>query len=151
LKQHGGDVDALFRAAVDRSKHLQRRFARATRVGDWLVCPLPRHAVRRAWPRNVIPVGNAAAALEPVGGEGMGLAMRSAELAAEAIDAAAHDNRDVDGQALRRRFDRLWRTRRAACRGAAMALSHPWLGPLALGMAERSPLLTRASLALIGK
>jgi hypothetical protein len=57
----------------------------------------------------------------------------------------------VDGKALRRQFDRLWRTRRAACRGAAMALSHPWLGPLALGMAGRSPLLTRASLALIGK
>lgn len=151
LKRHGGDVEALFRDAVDRSPHLQRRFARATRVGEWLTCPLPRHAVRRDWPRNVIPIGNAAAALEPVGGEGMGLAMRSAELAAAAIDRAARVGAEVDAAALRRQFDRLWRTRRAACRGAALALSHPLAGPLAVGLARTSPTLARAGLALVGK
>ena len=151
LKQHRGDIDALFGEALARSPHLHQRFARATRVGDWLSCPLPRHAVRKDWPRNVIPIGNAAAALEPVGGEGMGLAMRSGELAAEAIDLAAREGRDVDACALQAKFQRLWRTRRAACRGAAIALTHPIVGPLAIELSRRSPALARAGLALVGK
>lgn len=150
LKWHGGDVDALFRHELARSITLRRRFARASRVGEWLACPLPRYAVRRHWPDRVIPIGNAAAALEPVGGEGMGLAMRSAELAADAIDLAGKSNRSVNTIALRRSFDRLWR-RRAACRAGAVAMSHPVLGPLAVGIASRSSAITRAGLALVGK
>jgi menaquinone-9 beta-reductase len=151
LKKHRGNIDALFGEALARSPHLRRRFARATRVGDWLSCPLPRHAVRKDWPRNVIPIGNAAAALEPVGGEGMGLAMRSGELAAKAIDAAAREGRDIDAAMLRKSFDRLWRTRSAACRGAAVALSHPIAGPIAIEVSRRLPALARAGLALVGK
>ena len=151
LRRHAGDIEALFREAIDGSRHLRKCFARASRVGEWLACPLPRHAVRREWPRNVIPVGNAAAALEPVGGEGMGLAMRSAEMAAEAIDAAAAADRDIDAIALRRAFDRLWRTRRAGCRAAAIALAHPLAGPITVELARRLPGLARAGLALVGK
>jgi menaquinone-9 beta-reductase len=151
LKRHRGDLDALFREACATSPALSRRFARATQVGPWLSCALPRFAVRRTWPSKVIPLGNAAAALEPVGGEGMGLAMRSAEMAAQAIDDAMRARRPIDVAALRRSFDRLWRIRRTACRGGAVALSHAWLGPLVVGVAQRSPALARVGLSLVGK
>ena len=151
IKRFGGDLDALFASEVDRSPALRRRFARATRIGDWLACPLPRYRVRRAWPANVIPIGNAAAALEPVGGEGMGLAMRSAELAAEAVDGAMRLGRPVDVDRLRAAFDRLWQRRRVACRVGALALSHPILGPLTIGIANRAPTVARVGLAIIGK
>src|SRR5205085_620835 len=83
-----GNLDTLWSQVRAQNPILNDRFARATRVGDWLASPLPRFAVARHWPDRVIPLGNAAAALEPIGGEGMGLAMRSAELAAAALDDA---------------------------------------------------------------
>src|SRR5204863_150519 len=79
----------------------------------WLASPLPRFAVRRHWPQNVIPLGNAAAALEPIGGEGMGLALRSAEVVAEGL---------LMGwpvEAMVKRLPSLWRARALACRAAA--------------------------------
>jgi 2-polyprenyl-6-methoxyphenol hydroxylase-like FAD-dependent oxidoreductase len=151
VRAAGGDIDRIFREACTASAMLKRRFRNARRVGDWLACPLPRYAMRRGWPNGVIPIGNAAAALEPVGGEGMGLAMRSGELAAEAIDMSARMGIRVKVRQLQREFSRLWRTRRSACRGAAVALAHPLLGPLVVGAAGRSPLAMRAGLALIGK
>ena len=74
-------IDALLRT----TPAARRLLAGARRVTDYLASPLPRFAPRRDWPRGVVPVGNAAGAIEPIGGEGMGLALRSAELAAGAI------------------------------------------------------------------
>src|SRR5205085_2139760 len=82
----------------------------------------PRFAVRKHWQARVIPLGNAAAALEPVGGEGMGLALCSAELAAEML---LSRRQDVSG--LRVAYERLWRARRFGCRAAAVAVSDPRL------------------------
>src|SRR5206468_1372117 len=78
----GEPLEALFEEIASENVAMRQQLQRASRVSDWLVSPLPRFAVMRDWPDNVIPIGNAAAAIEPVGGEGMGLAMRSAELAA---------------------------------------------------------------------
>jgi len=78
----------------------------------------------------VIPIGNAAAALEPIGGEGMGLALRSAELAAEAILSISDLN--VVQKKLQREFKELWRWRRMIWRGVAMMISRPVLCELAV-------------------
>src|SRR5213079_1199501 len=93
-------------------------------IGAWLASPLPRFAVSRSWPANVIPLGNAAAAIEPIGGEGLGLAMRSAELAAGSV------LDDLPRERLQREFRRLWRVRGITCRAAALTLSSPTLGSL---------------------
>ena len=71
----------------------------------------------------MIPIGNSAAALEPIGGEGIGLAMRSAELAVEAIDQAAESG--VDVASLQRSFATLWRWRQISCRATALLFSTP--------------------------
>jgi flavin-dependent dehydrogenase len=145
LKQFRGDVDALFTSLVSGNVNLSRRLQSATRMGDWLASPLPRFGVRTNWPANVIAVGNAAAAIEPIGGEGMGLAMRSAELAAEAI----LDRWSSDRLATNHR--RLWRVRRPACRAAAVALSSRPTARTALRLLAAAPVILRAGMRLVGK
>jgi len=103
---------------------------RARRVSPWLASPLPRFGVRSSWPPGVIPIGNAAAALEPIGGEGMGLALRSAELAAEAI--STQSGLSLIQQKLQQGFIELWRWRRLLWRGVAMLISRPILCELAV-------------------
>ena len=58
-------------------------------------------------------------------GEGMGLALRSAEMAAEAISSSS-DLRLVQ-QKLQRDFIELWRWRRLIWRGVGMMVSRPGL------------------------
>ena len=151
VRAYGGDFDALLDRMVQENEGLRVCTARAERVGDWLASPLPRFPVSRDWPRGVIPLGNAAAALEPIGGEGMGLALRSAELAAEALIAAERSGTLVDVAALRRSFDRLWRTRRFACRAAALAASSPAIAGVGAEAFASSEWLQRLALDLAGK
>jgi flavin-dependent dehydrogenase len=113
-------------------------------VGEWLAAPLPRYRVRTDWPTNVIPVGNAAAAIEPIGGEGMGLAMRSAELAAEAITGGGRAG-------LANRYRTLWRVRAPACRAAAVALSSPRVSDGVLSMLTAAPSLMTLGMRAVGK
>jgi len=121
LREHHGDIAAVFERLAGSNPALGRRVAGARRVGPWLASPLPRFGVLKTWPRHVIPIGNAAAALEPIGGEGMGLAMRSAELAVEALGEPG----GFRAATLARAYSRLWRVRRAGCRATARVVASP--------------------------
>jgi len=81
-------------------------------------------------PAGVIPTGNAAAALEPIGAEGLGLALRSAQMAAEAIIGAS-DLKLVQRK-LQKEFAELWGWRRTLWRAVAMMVSRPILCELAV-------------------
>jgi len=151
LRACDGDGDRVLEVMKDENPSLARMLRVARRVGDWLAAPLPRFDVANAWPRRVIPIGNAAAALEPIGGEGMGLAMRSAELAAEALDAAAQGNREPDVEALRRSYNALWKTRSRACRVTGWAISSPTVAELAVQSAASSDAFVRLGMHLMGK
>jgi flavin-dependent dehydrogenase len=143
-----GDFERFFEQLRRENRGLDRRFANATRAGDWLASPLPRFGVAAQWPARLILIGNAAAALEPIGGEGMGLAMRSAELAAMEMSAA---NGARGTGRLRRAFRRLWRVRRGSCRAAAVAMSHPATAGIAVRTISANDAIARASLKFIGK
>lgn len=143
LRAARGDVAAVFSQMVEENPTLSRRLRNARQVSPWLSAPLPRFGVRRDWPAGLIPVGNAAAALEPVGGEGMGVAMASAEAAANGL----LSGRSTD---LPHRFLKLWRTRRPACRAAAVLLSSSASGA-AVSLVEACPALGAVGLRLIGK
>ena len=143
----GESHDDLLARLIDENPALRDALAGGTRVGDWKASPLPRFAPRPAatWPAGVIPVGNAAAALEPVGGEGMGLAVASAYAAAEAV---------LDGRplvSLDPIYRDLWKTRRAACRLAAVALSHEPSATLTVALARALPWAGRLGMRLTGK
>jgi flavin-dependent dehydrogenase len=141
VNEHRGDLNELFARIVHENAALSRQMRRAERISRWLTSPLPRFSVARRWPNGVIPVGNAAAALEPIGGEGMGLAMRSAEIATRCLGM---------GQPIGE-FRGLWRTRILACRAAAMAMSAPRVARAAVAIASLNVHLNDALLRLVGK
>lgn len=149
LKEHHGNVAGLFAEIVTENPTLKKRLVRARQVGSWLAAPLPRFAVRDDWAAGVIPVGNAAAALEPIGGEGMGLALQSAEAAAASLlDDSGEDSRT---RPLPDQYRSLWRTRRPACRAAALLVSRPGLAGALVPLLNGSPLLARFGMRLLGK
>ena len=145
-----GDLDAVFAQLVSENVTLARRLANATRTGPWLAAPLPRFALRGRWPQNVVPVGNAAAAIEPIGGEGMGLAIRSAELAAEALSGSLQWDAHAAGR-LAAHYRRLWSTRGLACRAAARAVSSRRRADRFMPLVRVAPATLRPFLALMGK
>ncbi len=145
LKEFAGDVDAAFARVVALNPALSRRMSRACRSGRWLSAPLPRFAPSGGWPRQVVPVGNAAAALEPIGGEGMGLALRSAELAVN------HIVKGDGPTAILRAYKRLWTTRRLACRTVAIAASRPAVGNFLAPVLHHNQHVSRAIMNWAGK
>ena len=151
VRQHRGDLACLFAELMEENPTLRRRLSRARRLGPWLASPLPRFGVRPKWPPNVIPVGNAAAAIEPIGGEGMGLAMRSADLAAEALVAARGRWTSSAARVLERGYRRLWAARRLSCRAGAMVASSRLPATATAAIVARAPALLRAGMVLMGK
>ncbi len=143
VRQMRGDLDALFAAIMSENVGLRERMHEAKRVGDWLAAPLPRFPVSSTWPVNTIPIGNAAAALEPIGGEGIGLAMRSAELAAESLASSRPVPRD--------QFKSLWNLRSVAARGVAKLLSSPAIAPAMIDFMRGSDCLNRVVMSCMGK
>jgi 2-polyprenyl-6-methoxyphenol hydroxylase-like FAD-dependent oxidoreductase len=144
-----GDLDALFARLVLENVTLARRLANATRASPWLAAPLPRFGVRGRWPQNIVPIGNAAAAIEPIGGEGMGLAIRSAELAAGTLTGARTWN-ERSAQVLAADYRRLWSARGLACRAVARAVSSRRANRF-MPLLRAAPACVRPVLALMGK
>lgn len=151
LRSFDGDVEALFDATIASNPSLRQRFRRAHRVGTIYACALPRYRVKQPTRANTIAIGNAAAALEPIGGEGMGLAMRSGEIAAEEVIHASRQYRPVDHHSIQQQFESLWQTRQVACRTGAKLLESSTLGSLAIDLADRFPAVARIGLSLVGK
>ena len=134
VRHHHGDLAHLFAKLLEENPTLRHRLSGATQLGDWLASPLPRFAVQKSWPEGIFPLGNAAAAIEPIGGEGMGLAMRSAELVAEQLLRSPSAPRHIRGA-----FRQLWRSRRLACRATALVASSPRWANLAAPIARSTP------------
>jgi flavin-dependent dehydrogenase len=145
-----GNLDALMSATIAQNPVLRQRLVGAKRLGEWLAAPLPRFGVKKQWSQNVLPIGNAAAALEPIGGEGMGLAMRSAQDAADWIDAHLA-GKPVQITDLRRQFAKLWSRRRAGCRTMGILMSHWATAPLVVSVADAAPLIRNLAFSAIGK
>jgi flavin-dependent dehydrogenase len=139
-----GDIDLVFSQVSRRNPALGARLKDATRCAPWLAAPLPRFHVSDDWPEGIIPLGNSAAALEPIGGEGMGLAMRSSELAVEAILDDSIDR-------LPARFDKLWRMRSLSCRAIAKLLSSATWSGFTMDIARTCPFAVPVTMAMMGK
>ncbi len=151
LRLHHGDVAALFGEITRENIALAQRLRNARRTGAWLASPLPRFGVESQWAPNVIPIGNAAAAIEPVGGEGMGLALASAELAAMTLIQARRSSAAVNLRRLRAQYRRLWGLRGAACRTVALAVSSRSITAFLAPALNGSEGVSGAAMALMGK
>jgi flavin-dependent dehydrogenase len=151
VRQHAGDLQKVFGEVVAGNPKLRQRLTIAKRAGPWLAAPVPRFAVSNRWQDRIIPVGNAAAALEPVGGEGMGLALRSAELAANAIIAKETTGDERPLRNLPGDFKKLWQLRRTVCRGIAMLFSSEYLADAVSPLMAANIGIPAAVMRLAGK
>lgn len=119
----GGDGDEML-------KNLWPAFQPGWRCSDWKACPVSRGGPFKSTHPRHFRIGNAAAAVDPIGGEGIGLALWSASTLAGMMASWREFKPDLCGitqyhmnQAYRRRL----RTRSPACRIAAEALMRPWV------------------------
>lgn len=151
LKRHDADADRLL-------QHRLPNLDVAQRSSPWLATGVAAAPYQTPGHPRSLRVGNAAAAVEPVGGEGIGLALWSGVAAANALAAhAAHEPhnpaRIADAQrTLARAYRARLRTRRPACRLAAAALTTPAVVEALFPIALAAPtLLIRPWYALTGK
>lgn len=115
IARYGGHGDAMLAA-------LWPEFDPAWRVSEWLSCGVAGSGYIRPGHARSFRVGNAAAAVEPVGGEGIGLALWSGHSLARMLEPG-------DLRRTQERFARMYeqrlRWRRMACRAAAEMLMRP--------------------------
>jgi flavin-dependent dehydrogenase len=147
---HCGRLDDLLDVLCWENPNLASRLAGAARDSAWHASALPRFGVARGWPARTIPIGNAAAAIEPIGGEGMGLAVRSAEIAAAELIASHRAGRPINVKAIRSAYRGIWRVRAIASRAAALALSRDYSSRMIIEGAS-IPAFASAALRAIGK
>lgn len=118
-----GDADAMLAG-------LWPGYDRRWRVSDWLACGIARSGyVPPGHPRS-FRIGNAAGAVDPIGGEGIGLGLW-AGVTLGGLIAAARPGGVESCRGLQRRFARVYRRRlrwrRGACRVGAELLMRPRL------------------------
>jgi flavin-dependent dehydrogenase len=150
LKQFGNQLDELFAELVEENPMLQQRMARAQRASPWLTSAVPRFGAQRPIAVNIIRVGNGSAAMEPICGEGMGVAMRSAELAAIALLEAKGARRVKEHRIAAVARSAAWSVRRNACRVGGLLASSPGASRIALAALENLNLGTSV-MRIIGK
>lgn len=147
IARHGGDTDAMVRA-------IWPEFDAAWREGPWLACGVQRSRYVKPGHWRSLRIGNAAAAVDPVGGEGIGLALWSGTVVAGLLVGAAGPDRVsllAVQEAIARRYWRRLRTRLPACRLAAAALMRPRVVAAAWPLLALPGLTIRPWYALTGK
>jgi flavin-dependent dehydrogenase len=134
VREFGGNIGGLFTALLLENRSMADAVGGASLPSSWLSSPLARFPVAKTWPAGVMAVGNAAAAIEPIGGEGMGAALRSAELS---VEAAVSRPQGGNGK-----LNRVYAPRRMACRALAEVFKSPACSRIAAGLASRLPRVT---------
>lgn len=123
VRAHGGDIDAMLSA-------IWPAFDGARRTTPWLSCPVQSAGFTPPGHPRSFRAGNAAAAVEPVGGEGIGLALWSGVTLGTHLGGMGVVTPESLRRAQReyaRAYRARLRTRRAACRAAAEVLMRPHL------------------------
>jgi len=149
LKQAGGNPDAMIEHVLCANPHLRRRFEELSRTGGFLAVSQLSFRPKDPFASDVCMIGDAAGMIAPLCGDGMGMALRSAEMAASLVDAFLAGVLDL--AAFRARYRRAW-TREFSRRmqlGRALnaAFTDPLLGRLALELARRAPAAARLAVA----
>lgn len=117
VKRYGGDLDAMLGA-------LWPAYRPAWAEGPWMSCPVPSAPYTAPGHARSFRIGNAAAGVEPVGGEGIGLALWAGLTLADLLD----PNETLRTQrAFARAYRRRLRIRWHACRLASAAMTRPSL------------------------
>jgi flavin-dependent dehydrogenase len=124
IARFDGDADAML-------AHLWPGYEARWRCSPWLACGVAGSGYIAGSHARSFRAGNAAAAVEPVGGEGIGLALWSGAVLGRLLPAAG-EPLDASSLAMAqggmaRAYRARVRARRPACRLAAELLMRPWL------------------------
>lgn len=146
LGRFGGDADRLLSA-------IWPKFDPHWRRGPWHSCGVARGGYRRPGHWRSLRVGNAAAAVDPVGGEGIGLALWAGAALARALGASAWTSESLTSieSQFEADYRRKLRTRLPACRFAAELLVRPWIARSLWWALEASDLTMWPWFRLTGK
>jgi flavin-dependent dehydrogenase len=127
MRQARGDIDrALHR--MFRHCRLDGWLADAEPVGDWKSIPAVALEQSRPSLAGVLYVGDARGTIDPLGGEGMSMALEGAELVARFIEQAVSQRTGCD-RGLQQEYDSTWLRRFSRrvqlCQGFSWLLSRP--------------------------
>lgn len=142
LRRHEADRDALLRS-------LWPVYKATWRTSEWLACPVAGSGYVTPGHARSFRIGNCAAAVEPVGGEGIGLAL----WAGRTLAAELHpDDLGLTDARFAQMYRERVRWRRPACRLASIAMVRPALVRRLMPLLGAAPGLTiRPWYALTGK
>lgn len=125
--------EAIFRHVLNESAAMQEAFAAAVRDAPWLAVGPLRPGVRPFVRHGIFAVGNAAGEVHPIVGEGITLALESANALAAALQSGSLDAARRHSRAIRLR---LWRSA-----ALATVASNPSLAACAREPLRRMPSL----------
>jgi geranylgeranyl reductase family protein len=151
MARAGGDLEAFYRATIAaRWPALHERLAGATLLAPpRAIGPLALVA-RRACAPGVLLVGDAAGFYDPFTGEGVTLALRSAELAAETADGALRSGRTDDLDAYDRARHRATRDKFRLNRLLQQVVAWPGLADAVARRLSRRPELADQLVGIAG-
>lgn len=145
LKDAGGSPEAWMEGQMARNEALAERFGALQRVDDWCAVAQVSFAVKGTFHGDVMMIGDAAAMIAPLCGDGMAMALRSAELGAHAAERFLSGEETPAG--VRYLYDRRWRrefgVRLRAGRWLHEALCRPGFAHTAFRSAALVPGLAR--------
>lgn len=144
------NVDANLREAAREMAAGRRSVDNLRRVGNRVAVGPLEQRVRAVAQRGLYLVGDAAGFVDPFTGQGVFLALRTASLAADAIDAELRGGAQASG-AYGRAHARLMRSRKRVARLVQLLLQHSAIARLAAQTLTRSaPLRRRLMRAVAG-
>lgn len=146
LKHSGGTPESMMEGVMRKNPTLARRFSSLERVGDFHASSQLVFRSQPLFADDVCMIGDAGGMIAPLCGDGMAMAMRSSELAAEVVDELltgrcnATQLRETYVKAWRGRFRRRMRLGRWIHAGYV----HPAVSELGIAAAMKLPDVARA-------
>lgn len=142
LKAAGGSPDTMIEQTLSQNPALAHRFGAMERVSDkFIAVSQLRFVPKGAFASDVGMIGDTAGMIAPMCGDGMAMALRSAEIAAPL--ASAFLTGRMNGSAFQRRYAQDWRKefdlRMRLGRWMHHAYCHPVTARLGVGVCRRMP------------
>lgn len=137
VKERRGDLDRVARECLGRNPVLARLLASGEPLGEWKTVADVRVQVSTPSTSGILYVGDGQGTVDPLGGQGMTMALLGAEVLGPQVEQALIAGKDVDASLQaeveanwHRRFDR----RVQLCRAFHHLLIHPEFVDVASGM-----------------
>ncbi len=136
LREAGGRPEGMIARTFGEHAALARRFGRLRRVTDFCAVAQISFAVKGPMEGDVPMIGDTAGMIAPLCGDGMAMALHSAEMAAAHADAFLRGR--ADAEAFRRGYPRAWRDAFAGRLRLGRWMHHGYVRPLAASLAVRA-------------